>query len=105
MQEINVFIHDGQISVAEDPVAIHSGQPVIWHFHNCETNTVTWGEIEFADAKALMFKDRGTAGTGGVPSGSRGADIGKGNGSVMGTAPELGVPPASAEWRRRSNIT
>ncbi|HEY2955753.1 MAG TPA: hypothetical protein VGK89_10945 [Candidatus Eisenbacteria bacterium] len=92
MQEINVFITGGKIQVSDDPVAIHSGQPVVWHFHNCETDTVTWAEVVFGDAKASMFKDRGAAGTGGVPSVSRGADVGKGNGLVMGTAPELGVP-------------
>src|SRR6266498_68900 len=95
MQEINVFINGG-ISVDKDPIAIHSGEPVVWHFHNCNTSTVAWGEVEFVQPMATLFKGRGGA-PGGVPSLKRGTDVGKGHGCIMGTAPGLGVLPGGGD--------
>ena len=95
MQEIHVFIMGGQIRVAEDPIAIHSGDPVVWRIHNCEADKVRWSQIEFEDPKATVFRDRRPRGQAAhVPSLTRGTDVSSGHGCIMGEIPRLPAPGA-----------
>jgi hypothetical protein len=84
MQEINVFISGGKIRVAQEVLGMHSGEPVVWNFHNCEAPTVKWAQVEFEDEKASVFKARTR-----TFSTSRGTDVDGGSGCIVGTAPPL----------------
>lgn len=93
MQEIDVFLIRDSASVPKIQVepalaGVHSGDSVMWHFHSLLGDDVNWVEIDFAEGKdghrAKFFDARGH-----VQDGRRYAELHKGHGHIMGTAPEL----------------